>query len=319
MDSNNNDAPALNQEKAEKKISLRADTHSFDTDIAKDYGIDVALMYKHVTHWVNYNKARKTNFNEGRYWFYNTIDEIAAHFPYWSAKQVERILKKMFDLKLILKGNFNKTPMDRTGWYTVNYEKEMHIPKSGNGNPEIGAAIPNTNTNTKKTLSKDNVKQDAIASTPISISKDKLIERAPFVSTTEKQHEKLLADFGEEATLGSYLELSDWKEFKTPKERKGSDYKRIQSWGIDRYYQKKQRLEKRKNYVGGETNKELALKIAKEFNPKIAKEKGIRIDVTSTAMLFIFTQSAMESQSVLFKENGFREQVNSLMRKYKLI
>ena len=161
MTHNYNDTNVLNQAKDEKKLSLRTDTHSFDTDIAKDYGIEIALMYKHVTYWVNYNKKLKSNFHEGRYWFYNTIDEFSAHFPYWSKKQVERILKKIVDLKLVLKGNFNKSSYDRTCWYTINSEREIHIPKSGNGKPEIGTPIPNTNTNTKNTLSKDNVKENA--------------------------------------------------------------------------------------------------------------------------------------------------------------
>ena len=148
---NNNQA---NLEKNQNNIDLRPNTHSFDTDLAQKYGIEIAIMLKHINYWVNYNKALNRNYHDGRYWFYNTLDEIAAHFEYWSKKQIERILKKMFDLKLILKGNYNKTSFDRTLWYTLNCQ--IDIPISGNGYPGIGTPIPNTNTNTKKeSISKD--------------------------------------------------------------------------------------------------------------------------------------------------------------------
>lgn len=132
---------------AENHNQLRPNTHSFDVDIAEEYGIEIAIMYKHITYWVNYNKKLNTNFHDGYYWFYNTLKEIAAHFPYWSHKQVERIINKMFDLKLILKGNYNQNKYDQTCWYTINCP--IDFPKSGNGNHEIGKPIPNTNTNTK--------------------------------------------------------------------------------------------------------------------------------------------------------------------------
>jgi len=172
--------------------------------------------------------------------------------------------------------------------------------------------------NNKESISKDIPKKDANASTLTSNSKEKLIERAKHIYTTESEHEKLANEYGVEIRDRCYEIISIWK-IQTPRGSwKKVDYLSIKKWVVNAYYKEKEDEKKLKKFGQGESNVELANKIAKNFNPKIAKEKGIRIDVTRDAMLFVFTRSAMADKAVLFKENGFREQVDSLMRKYKL-
>jgi hypothetical protein len=74
---------------------------------------------------------------------------VAAHFPYWSIKQVERLLKKLTDRKILIKGNYNKLKFDRTVWYAFGDESGNGVPKSGNGNSDIGIPIPDTKPDTK--------------------------------------------------------------------------------------------------------------------------------------------------------------------------
>jgi hypothetical protein len=128
--------------------------HSFNILFAEEYqSMGIAVLIAHFQYWILKNKALKRNLIEERTWTYQTVNEIAANFPYLSVKQVERLLDKMEELKIIRKGNFNKNPYNRTSWYCFEDEikfsisriREMEIPESGNEIPEFGKCY-NTDT-----------------------------------------------------------------------------------------------------------------------------------------------------------------------------
>lgn len=99
-------------------------THSFNASIATQLkSVELAILLHHFQYWVDLNARLKRNFYEGRYWTYQTLKELHAHFPYWSEKQVRTYVDKLVDHGILLKGNFNKTPFDRTTWYTINTEE----------------------------------------------------------------------------------------------------------------------------------------------------------------------------------------------------
>ena len=80
------------------------------------------------------------NSREGRTWTYQTLDEIQAHFPYYSKRQIERIINHLVHKGVLIKGNFNDTGYDRTLWYafinedmfTISPNGEMDNTKRGN-------------------------------------------------------------------------------------------------------------------------------------------------------------------------------------------
>lgn len=142
--------------------------HSFDIHLAKQLGsVELAILVHHFAYWVDYNTRSKKNYHDGKFWTYQTIDEIANHFPYLSRKQVERYMKKLTDQNILVKGNYNKTKFDRTVWYTFSDEwsnrrekpisrnREMEKPESGNQSPDIGTPIPHTKTYTKTNNKKE--------------------------------------------------------------------------------------------------------------------------------------------------------------------
>ena len=116
-----NSLPNKVKENQEKVSSLH---HSFDVELASLYGIDIAVLVHHFQFWINRNKNLKRNFHDGRTWTYETIEEIAAHFPYWSYKQTRNILDKLVKHQIIIKGNYNKHEYDRTCWYSFKNEKQ---------------------------------------------------------------------------------------------------------------------------------------------------------------------------------------------------
>ena len=101
--------------------------HSFNTFYAHKYGIVGAILIQNFIHWILVNKRLNRNFHDGRWWTYQTIDEIAAIFNYLSKDQVKRTLEYLSKENVLVKGNYNKTKFDRTVWYAFVNEEEFLI------------------------------------------------------------------------------------------------------------------------------------------------------------------------------------------------
>lgn len=99
-------------------------THTFDVDVAKEYGVNPAILLQNITTSCLNHKANESNFYDGYYWMSASISAFEELFPYMSTHQVRAALLTLLDDGLILKGNYNESPYDRTAWYTVT-EKGM--------------------------------------------------------------------------------------------------------------------------------------------------------------------------------------------------
>lgn len=124
-------------------------THMFDTEIAEQLSVNAAIIFQHIAFWCIHSEANGTNYHDGEYWTYSSVNAFCTVFPYLSAKQINVAIKKLLDAELIIKGNYNKSAYDRTIWYAVTkkgksiYRKgKMENPKRENGLPEKGEPIP---------------------------------------------------------------------------------------------------------------------------------------------------------------------------------
>jgi hypothetical protein len=93
--------------------------HHFDIEIAKEYGVDVAIFLDSLSFWLRKNIANNHNFYDGRFWTYNSQRALSSLFPYWSRQNLRTILKKCFDAELIVEGVYNKNNYDQTKWYSL--------------------------------------------------------------------------------------------------------------------------------------------------------------------------------------------------------
>ena len=143
--------------------------HSFDIEIAQDYGIETAIILKHLYFWIEKNKANDDNYFEGKYWTYNSVKAFSDLFPYMTEKKIRSTLIKMEEQGLLITGNFNKSQYDRTKWYALTdkaysilLKRDFHFTKKENGSSSEGEPIPDINTDNKpdnNTVSNDTVRQ----------------------------------------------------------------------------------------------------------------------------------------------------------------
>lgn len=93
--------------------------HTFDVRAAVEYGLEEAIVLENFYYWIKKNQANEKHFYDGRYWTYNSQEALSALFPYWNRAKVQRILQRLCDKSLMVKGNYNKVGYDRTTWYSL--------------------------------------------------------------------------------------------------------------------------------------------------------------------------------------------------------
>ena len=164
-------------------------THSLNVAVAVKYGATKALVLQRINSWINHNEANKSNFHDGRYWVYNSVEAWTKLIPYFSYEQMRKILRDLESDGLIVKGSYNKSSMDKTSWYAITdkgyaelsasyaicEKTQIDVCESTNGNVENHSSVcekPQSNT-TNKTTNKTHYSEKDIDSVPSSISKEK--------------------------------------------------------------------------------------------------------------------------------------------------
>lgn len=148
--------------------------HSFDIRLAaetfgtsKMVGVENAVFLQDIAYWIDYNRSSNINFYDGKYWTYATMDALLERHPYWTKKQLRRVINNCKENGWLIISNYNKNVYDRTNWYTVSDQimeflgfvyigfdtknnhknSQTEIPKCPNGlltNAQMGTPIPNT-------------------------------------------------------------------------------------------------------------------------------------------------------------------------------
>lgn len=92
--------------------------HSFNVEIAKEFGIEKAVILENFYFWIKKNKANKRNMHEGKVYTYNTAEAFAELFPYIKERKIAQILREMENEDgLLISGQFHN--YDRTKSYTL--------------------------------------------------------------------------------------------------------------------------------------------------------------------------------------------------------
>lgn len=131
--------------------------HHFQTALAKELGIEEAILIDEFHHQITTNTNNERNFHDGRYWTYNSLKSYEKTFPYLNAGKIKRTISSLIEKGILMKGNYNANQYDRTSWYAfTDYglsivqkcyidELKMTNGKVKNG-PPIPTTIPTTNT-----------------------------------------------------------------------------------------------------------------------------------------------------------------------------
>ena len=181
--------------------------HSFDKDIAKEYGIEEAILLKNIDYWVEKNEANGKNFYDGCYWTYNSIKAFKEMFPYMSEKKIRNALNKLVENDLIITGCYNSDIRDRTLWYAITEKGKSILPKSNLHFPKRANDIvnnniySNNNTNINNTNiipnsnKENNISKDIFKESPMKTNEKHKYGEYGRVLLTDEQYQKLLKEY----------------------------------------------------------------------------------------------------------------------------
>ena len=93
--------------------------HMLNTRVAKQCGVNAALIFHYLHFWIEKNRANGKHFHDGRYWTYCSMDGFRRILDYLSPKQIRTAIEKLEREGYIVKGSYNKSSYDRTTWYAV--------------------------------------------------------------------------------------------------------------------------------------------------------------------------------------------------------
>ena len=133
--------------------------YHFDGDVAEKFGTDCATFISHMQYWIAKNAANERHFYEGRYWTYNSLSALERLFPFWTRRQIERIIRDLKKAGVLLTGHYSKNSYDRTTFYAIDESRlpinqtvksispngEMDLPDNGNDISPNGEIIKEQN------------------------------------------------------------------------------------------------------------------------------------------------------------------------------
>lgn len=95
-----------------------------NTELAVVLGsVNEAIVINQLHYWLESNKKQGRNFKGGKYWIYNSYkDWIERDFPFWSEYTLKRIITSLETKKLVISANYNQMKVDKTKWYTIDYD-----------------------------------------------------------------------------------------------------------------------------------------------------------------------------------------------------
>ena len=92
---------------------------SFHIEAARRFGVDGAVLLQGMAAWISKNRANERHFHDGRWWTYNSQDALVKLFPFWSRRQIQRIVKALNTEGALLLGNYSDGSFHNTTWYAL--------------------------------------------------------------------------------------------------------------------------------------------------------------------------------------------------------
>lgn len=107
----------------------KSKTLIINTELAVILGdLNESIVLNQLNYWLEINKKANKHFIDGRFWVYNTYsDWKEENFQYWSEKTIQRTFTRLENKGIVISANYNKSGIDKTKWYTIDYDKLEEI------------------------------------------------------------------------------------------------------------------------------------------------------------------------------------------------
>lgn len=107
-------------------------------------GLKESIILQQLHYWLQ----RTKNIREDRKWVYFTYDQLVEQFPFFSKSTIRRAISYLENNGFLCSKQFNKMKIDRTKWYTINYEAleelmlvETELPNNEDSNVDYDTPV----------------------------------------------------------------------------------------------------------------------------------------------------------------------------------
>ncbi|GCD83698.1 hypothetical protein PTHTG4_27620 [Parageobacillus thermoglucosidasius] len=87
--------------------------------LAVAIGLNESIVVQQLHYWLE----KSEHVHDGYKWVYNTYEDWREQFPFWSESTIRRIITKLEKIGIIVAANLNRSKIDKTKWYRIDYEK----------------------------------------------------------------------------------------------------------------------------------------------------------------------------------------------------
>ena len=182
-----------------KKISLETNPLLVPPELSNAIGLHEAIVLQQMHYWLNKGAGKVI---DGIRWIWNTLDDWLDQFKFLSKWQLRQALRRLRDeLGLVKFSQQQKHWWDRTGWYTINYQRLKALQLSMCGPPHVEVwetthqrVTVHTSYSTETT---PEISSETTAPTAVILNFEEEEDLWSVVSTPELQPVAL--DFGEKA------------------------------------------------------------------------------------------------------------------------
>lgn len=193
--------------------------HSFDTEVAEQYGIEAAIIIQNIQYWLTQKKANEESYHDGHHWIYNSLSAWRKLFPYMTERSIRTALETLQKEGVLIVGCYNKNTFDRTRWFAF-ADEEKWLGGGKNRYVKTTNALDDTSNGLVKTSNASDQNDTTI---PIVNSISKPLVNNLFISVSGKKifsSEELIETLEryKAALLGRQREnnLPAWETFTAP-------------------------------------------------------------------------------------------------------
>ncbi|KJE28124.1 DnaD domain protein [Geobacillus kaustophilus] len=98
--------------------------------LAVAIGLNESIVVQQLHYWLE----KSENVHDGYKWVYNTYEDWREQFPFWSESTIRRIITKLEKIGIIVSANFNRSKIDKTKWYRIDYDKLAEFTQEASSN-----------------------------------------------------------------------------------------------------------------------------------------------------------------------------------------
>ena len=188
--------------------------------LAKAIGLNEAVVLQQIHYWI----SKKKHFYDNKYWTYNSYEKWQDQFSFLTPRQIQYAINNLEKSGLLISGNYNKLRIDRTKWYTINYEKlNDELGEFSHTNEIVcpsNKIVPSDDTSVKPSNTSVKALPETTTETTTDINiynlNEWINESCPEVSKlktqmTAAQCEKIVTEFGLDRVKDKLLDMDNYK------------------------------------------------------------------------------------------------------------